>query len=85
MFIIAKFFEYTQKTFFKSTNKVDFGSLNYKIKEFKQKPESICLSAAKSHKAGGANPVSDSFIPASSLTRFKIACTSSSFFFNCLS
>lgn len=29
----------------------------------------VCLSAAKSHKAGGAKPVSDSLIPVNSLTR----------------
>lgn len=30
-----------------------------------------CLSAAKSHKAGAANPVSDSLIPLNSFTRFR--------------
>jgi len=44
-----------------------------------------CLSAAKSHKAGGARPVSDSFMPDSSLTRFKIVWTSSSVCFIALS
>lgn len=37
-----------------------------------------CLSAAKSHKAGGASPVSDSLIPVSSFTRFMIVWMSSS-------
>jgi len=37
-----------------------------------QLPDKICLSAAKSHKAGGAKPVSDSLIPANSLTLFNI-------------
>jgi hypothetical protein len=37
-----------------------------------------CLSAAKSHNAGGARPVSDSLIPDNSLTRFNIVWTSSS-------
>merc|ERR1719228_1421647 len=32
-----------------------------------------CLSAARSHSAGGARPVSDSLIPASSFTRFEIS------------
>lgn len=31
-----------------------------------------CLSAAKSHNAGGARPVSDSLIPDNSFTRFNI-------------
>lgn len=38
----------------------------------------VCLSAAKSHRAGGASPVSDSFMPVSSLTRFIIVWMSSS-------
>lgn len=38
----------------------------------------VCLSAAKSHKAGGARPVSDSLIPVNSLTRLIIVCISSS-------
>merc|ERR1719356_1035337 len=33
----------------------------------------LCLSAARSHKAGGASPVSDSLIPASSFTRLDIS------------
>ena len=48
-------------------------------------PDKACLSAAKSQRAGGAKPVSDSLIPANSFTRFKIACTSSSVFFKFLS
>lgn len=39
---------------------------------------SACLSAAKSHNAGGARPVSDSLIPDNSFTRFNIVWTSSS-------
>jgi hypothetical protein len=35
-------------------------------------PDKICLSAAKSHSAGGAKPVSDSLIPANSFTLFNI-------------
>lgn len=38
----------------------------------------VCLSAAKSQSAGGAKPVSDSFIPVNSLTLFIIVCISSS-------
>ena len=47
--------------------------------------DNTCLSAVKSHKAGGARPVSDSLIPAISLTRLSIACVSSSVFLICLS
>ena len=39
---------------------------------------SVCLSAARSQRAGGAKPVSDSLIPVSSLTRFIIVWMSSS-------
>lgn len=38
----------------------------------------VCLSAVKSQKAGGANPVSDSLIPVNSLIRFMMLCISSS-------
>lgn len=38
----------------------------------------VCLSAAKSHNAGGARPVSDSLIPVNSLTLFIMVCMSSS-------
>lgn len=38
----------------------------------------VCLSAAKSHNAGGANPVSDSLIPVNSLTLLMIVWISSS-------
>lgn len=38
----------------------------------------VCLSAAKSHNAGGAKPVSDSLIPVNSLTCLIIVCISSS-------
>merc|ERR1719288_491397 len=34
---------------------------------------SVCLSAARSHSAGGARPVSDSLMPASSLTRLEMS------------
>ncbi len=56
--------------------------------KFKQRNDilwSACLSAAKSHNAGGARPVSDSLIPDISLTRFNIVCTSSSVCFIALS
>lgn len=39
---------------------------------------SVCLSAARSHKAGGAKPVSDSLMPVSSLTLLIIVWMSSS-------
>lgn len=39
---------------------------------------SVCLSAAKSQSAGGARPVSDSFIPVNSFTRLIIVWMSSS-------
>ena len=55
--------------------------INFLIKiKFYVSLDKTCLSAVKSHKAGGAKPVSDSLIPATSLTRFKIACISSSVF-----
>merc|ERR1719516_948413 len=44
----------------------------------------LCLSAAKSQSAGGANPVSDSLMPANSLTRFVISCMSVSTCFKAL-
>merc|ERR1719347_2559594 len=44
----------------------------------------LCLSAAKSQSAGGAKPVSDSLIPANSLTRFVISCMSVSTCFKAL-
>jgi len=40
----------------------------------------VCLSAARSQWAGGANPVSDSLMPVSSFTRFIMLCMSSSVF-----
>lgn len=44
----------------------------------------VCLSAARSHRAGGAKPVSDSLIPVSSLTRLRTFCMSSSTCFTAL-
>lgn len=38
----------------------------------------VCLSAARSHSAGGARPVSDSLMPVSSLTRLMMVWISSS-------
>lgn len=38
----------------------------------------VCLSAARSHSAGAASPVSDSLIPVSSFTRFMMVGMSSS-------
>merc|ERR1719510_424758 len=42
----------------------------------------VCLSAAKSHNAGGPNPVSDSFMPANSLTLLMVSVMSCSTCFN---